>query len=184
MDNNITPQSTSDEPTPNSVQTDAIITNETSPDRLEKAWNPQITEVQPKEPTTQHYKPLTRKRQAFVQYLVNNPKASATEAVKATYNITNPHTNTANDMAHELMQKPEIKLELAKYSGEAENTLVDVMQYARERGRSGTTAGASYASVASANARDILDRIHGKATQKIEQHTSIVQINVDLAGAK
>ena len=45
---------------------------------MTKQAKPQTSPVKP-------MRPLTRKQQAFVKHLVDNPKASATQAVKATY---------------------------------------------------------------------------------------------------
>lgn len=125
-------------------------------------------------------KPLTRKQAAFVKHLVDNPKASATQAVKATYNVTTD--NSASQVATENLRKPQILAELAKHSGTAEFTLIEVMNYSKEHGRTGTKEGASYAAVAASTANSLLDRIHGKATQRIEQRTEAVVINIDLTG--
>lgn len=123
-------------------------------------------------------KPLTRKQTAFIKHLVDNPKASATAAAKAAYNTTTSHS--AEVVAHENMRKPEIQAELAKYESTAESTLVEVMDYSRQLGKTGTTAGASYASTAGSLANSILDRLRGKATQRIEQHSTTVTLSLSL----
>lgn len=135
--------------------------------------NDQPTPVKP-------LRPLTKKQQIFVKYLIDNPKASATAAAREAYNVTTSHS--AEVVAHENMRKPEIKLELAKYSGSAESTVVEVMDYSKELGKSGRGAGAQYAGVALQAARDILDRVHGKATQRTEVSTQAVTLNIDLTG--
>lgn len=113
-----------------------------------------------------------------MKHLIDNPKASATAAAKATYNVTTDLS--ARQQAHDNLTKPNVVLELAKYSSKAESVILEVMDYSKELGKTGNTAGAAYASVASANARDILDRVHGKATQRVEQHITSVTIGIDL----
>lgn len=143
--------------------------------------NPQKSTAQQRPETV--WKPssnLTRKQNAFVRHLVQHPKASGTEAAAAAYNTTSRHT--AEQIAHENMRKPEIMLELSKHSGTAELTMLEVMEYSKDYGRQGDKAGAAYAGVAISAARDILDRIHGKATQRIEASSKVVTISVDLTG--
>lgn len=132
-------------------------------------------------PATKPLRPLTRKQKAFVQHIVNNPKQSATQAVLATYNVDNP--KTAGVVAHENLNKPSIMAELAKYDETAQATLVEVMQYSKDYGRTNSGAkeqGASYASVAARIADSLLDRLHGKATQRIEATSTAVTLNIDL----
>lgn len=127
--------------------------------------------------------PLTRKQAAFVRHLIENPKASATRAVKATYGKPDkPVTElAARSIAHENIMKPNIQLELAKHSATAELAMLEVLNYSKEYGRdSENRNGASYASVAVSVAKDILDRVHGKATQRVETTSTAVVLNIDL----
>lgn len=133
--------------------------------------------VKPPKPT----RPLTRKQMAFIKYLVDNPKASATAAAKAAYNVTTQ--GSAEVAASRTLRNDRVRLELAKHSGTAELALIEVMDYSRQLGKSGTGAGAAYAGVALTAAKDILDRVHGKATQRIEQQSTSVVLNIDLTGA-
>lgn len=130
--------------------------------------------------TTKPLRPPTRKETAFARYLVDNPTATITEAYQAVYNSTSQNKPTVHSEASKTMSKPQVKLELAKYSAQAESTLVEVMNYSKELGKSGNGAGAAYAGVASSNANSLLDRVHGKATQRVEQHTTSVALNIDL----
>lgn len=124
---------------------------------------------------------LTRKENAVIHHIVTNPKSSATEAVMQAYDVK--RRETARVMAHELTHKPSVMAELAKYSTEAELTVLDVMAYSKDYGRDGGKDGASYASVALQAANSVLDRLHGKATQKTENATIAVTLNVDLSSA-
>lgn len=121
---------------------------------------------------------LTRKQKAFVQELVRNPKQSATEAVRKTYNATTD--NTASQIATENLSKPHILVELAKYDETAQNTIVDVMGTAREYSKLGNTAGANYAATALSAANTILDRLHGKAIQRTQTSIEAVVLSIDL----
>ena len=70
-------------------------------------------------------RPLTRKQQAFVRYLIENPKASATQAVINTYDKTT--YATAGQIASENLRKPQVVSELAKYNNLVENTLLNTV---------------------------------------------------------
>lgn len=134
--------------------------------------------------TIKPLKPLTRKQQAFIRHLVDNPKASATQAVKQAYGQPNkPVTElSARNIASENLTKPNIMLELSKYSDTAESTLINVMQYSLELGKSGSTAGASYANNARQSANDVLNRLHGTPTSRHEVQSTAVTLNIDLTG--
>lgn len=134
--------------------------------------------------TVKPLRQLTRKQQAFVKHLIDNPKDSAAQAARAAYNLktTDKGNSTARAVASENLAKPNIMLELSKHSETAELVLLDVMKYSNEYGRQGGHAGAAYASTARQTANDILDRLHGKATTKVEQTTTAVTLNIDLTG--
>lgn len=111
---------------------------------------------------------LTRKQKAFADYLKDNPKASATEAAEHTYNVTTKHS--AEVVASELLRNPEIQQYLSKADDTSQLTILKSMFSKDER-------------LAFDAARDVQDRLHGKAKQRIEQHTTGVQIVVDLTSA-
>ena len=121
---------------------------------------------------------LTRKQEAFVRYLIGNPKDSATKAVKATYNPTTDLA--ARAIAYENLTKPHIQLALAKYSQRAELRVFNLMQRGEAYAENPGKEGAAHASVALAAAKDILDRVHGKATQKVETQSTSVNLNLSL----
>lgn len=128
-------------------------------------------------------KPLTRKQRVFTEYLINNPKASATTAAKAAYNVTTE--GSARIQAHDTLTKPNVQLELARHSATAELSLLEVLEYSKQYGRDQSgrgEQGASYAGVAVSVAKDILDRVHGKAKQRTEVETRAVTLNIDLSG--
>lgn len=124
---------------------------------------------------------LTRKQQAFVQQLVDNPKMSATEAALKTYNTEAP--TVANAIASENLRKPSVIQWLEDHAKQAENAVTEIMSYATDEGKRGGHVGAAYAGVGLSAANSILDRVHGKATQKVEVQSKAVVITIDLSSA-
>jgi predicted metal-dependent HD superfamily phosphohydrolase len=116
-------------------------------------------------------KTLTRKQKAFADYLLNNPKASATEAVKHTYNVKNQQT--AGAVATENLHKPLIKSYLSKHTNLIEDTIIDVIA---EYNSSNTSW---QRQLAVNTAMWTHDKIHGKATQKVETTGVHIQMNID-----
>lgn len=117
-------------------------------------------------------KPLTRKQEAFVQELISNPKQSATKAVLKTYNVNN--ARTASVVATENLAKPSIVSRLAEHSDAVENMMVNAV---KDWGRSDNTR---QREIALDTGKFIHDKVHGKATQRIEQSTSVVRININM----
>ena len=124
-------------------------------------------------------KPLTRKQSAFVKHLIEHPKDSATQAVIKTYGSKNPpNTTTASAIAYENLRKPQIVTELAKYNNLVENTLINTINDYSTSDKLGQRT------LAVDTAKYIHDKIHGKATQKIEQQSTKLVINIDLTGTE
>lgn len=118
------------------------------------------------------YKPLTRKQEAFVQELLSDKKISATEAVRRTYNATTNHS--AEVIAHENLRKPEIVSRLGQASDLVESALVNTVK------EWSTSDKVNERSLAMDSAKFIHDKVHGKATQKIEQTSSVVRISINM----
>lgn len=138
------------------------------------------TDVQPK-----RVRKATRKEQAFVQAIVGDHKLTQRDAYRQAYNAERMTDASVDVEASKTLRKPQVQLELAKYSGKAENVLLEVMNYSNEYGRekSGSKEqGAAYAAIAARVADSMLDRIHGKATQRIEAQSTSVVLNIDLTG--
>lgn len=123
-------------------------------------------------------RPLTRKQEAFVKHLVTHPKDSATAAAKATYNVTTE--SSAGTVAIENMRKPAIMAELAKHSVTAELALLEVMTESKKRMYQDIPRAVDWANNLRQTADSVLDRNHGKATQKIEQHSTTVTLSLSL----
>jgi phage terminase small subunit len=135
--------------------------------------NPSVTLSKP-------LRPLTSKQKVFTTAMIKNPKLSATAAAKLAYNVSSE--NSASQIATENLRKPSILAELHKHSANSELSLIRVMQYSTEYGDNGTRDGASHASNAIQAANSILDRLHGKATTRVEQTSTVVTLNIDLTG--
>lgn len=125
-------------------------------------------------------RPMTRKEAAFTRELIQNPKQSATQAALKTYDTDNPVT--AASIAHENLRKPQVMAELAKHSGTAEITLIEVMEKSRERMQEDKPRAVDWANTARQTADSILDRLHGKATIKTESTSLAVTLAIDLTG--
>lgn len=115
---------------------------------------------------------LTKKQKAYADYRLQNPTHSDTKAVLATYDTDNP--KTASVIAHTNNQLTPIKTYLMKHSQRIEDTLTnnfyrlatsEILDETKEGNRVGMW---------------MHDKIHGKATQKIEQQSTSVNINIDL----
>lgn len=119
---------------------------------------------------------LTRKQAAFVKELIERPKEPAYKAAEKAYKVTTQ--NSARQLASENLTKPNIMAYLNSHAAEAESAVVQVMQKSL-----GMADSPAHASVALAAAKDVLDRVHGKATQRIEQTSTSVVIGIDLSRA-
>lgn len=117
-------------------------------------------------------KTITRKQKAFADHLLNNPKDSATEAATQTYNIKKRHT--AEQIAYENLRKPEIVSYLATHSKDIENALINTFNQYKEEEDIGKRKHSSELGMW------MHDKIHGKATQTVEQHITEVKLSLNL----
>lgn len=121
-------------------------------------------------------RPLTPKQKAFIQELLDNPKQSATQAVLKTYGKPGkpPTYLSAGQIATDNLKKPQIITKLAQYNDLVESTLLQTVQdwgnHERPRQREIAQNAAMY----------IHDKVHGKATQKVETRSEAVTISIDL----
>lgn len=120
---------------------------------------------------------LTRKQAAFVGELVANPKMSATQAALKTYNVTS--SRSAEVVASENMRKPEIMKVLRDAAVDAENAVKTVMDSSL-----GLRSNPAHAGIALSAANSLLDRVHGKATQRTETVSTTLSISIDLSGGQ
>ena len=131
------------------------------------------TMVKPLRPTG--LRPLTKKQKIFVKHIIDNPKSSVTEAVVQAYDVKNRPTATV--IGNENLRKPNIVMELAKYNGLMESTLVNTVNDYKESDKLGERT------LAVDVAKYIHDKVHGKATQRTEVRTEGVTLTIDLTSA-
>lgn len=147
----------------------------------ETPWQPsKQADVKPTTPRT--YKPskrLTGKQQAFIQHLIEKPTTPAYKAAEAAG--YNGNSETLRAIASENLTKPNIQRELAKHDQTAQNTLIDVMSHSRQQMYDTDRARAvDWANTARQSATDILNRIHGTPTTRVEQTTTAVTLSINL----
>ena len=117
---------------------------------------------------------LTRKQKALADKVIANPKASATSLVKEVYNVA-PHN--ADSLASQVLRKPQVLAYLEKHSDLAEKTIVGVLRNSRKRKGDMTAQ-----RLAKDSAEAILDRVHGKPTQRTELSGSFLTVSIDMNG--
>ena len=83
--------------------------------------------------------------------------------------------------ASRTLSKPSVRLEMAKYSSKAESVLFEVLDLSAKEMRVAERDRVQWANVAKGTADSMLDRIHGKATQRTEVKTEAVVLNIDLS---
>lgn len=128
-----------------------------------------------KEPKAILRKPreLTRKQKAFVKYLIDNPKASGTQAAIHAYDDTT--YNAAAQIATDNLKKPQVLKMLNDAVEEAEGTILDVMRSSKALKKD-----AKHAAVAKSAAESVIDRIHGRPTTHVQAVGTVVTIGLDL----
>lgn len=126
-------------------------------------------------------RPLTRKQKAFADIILANPTITAKAAAKQVFNVRSDRI--AEVVGSEYQRKPEIMQYMADHAREAEEGILEIAGYSKEMGQTFSKEGASYAAVAVTAYKDVLDRVHGKPTQRIEQSTTGVTLSIDLTSA-
>lgn len=90
---------------------------------------------------------------------------------------------TAAVRAVELRKTPGVMEVLDAAATNAEESIVEIADYAKKLGKTGGKEGASYASVALSANKEILDRVHGRAKQQIDVQSKSLTIRIDLSSA-
>jgi phage terminase small subunit len=120
---------------------------------------------------------LTKKQKAFADKLIANPKMSATVAALETYGKPDKPTTygTAGTIATQNLKEPKVLKYLNKHLDKAEITVLDVMQNSSQ-----LKDEPAHAAIALKAADSVIDRLMGKATQRIEQQTNVVTLSLSL----
>lgn len=119
---------------------------------------------------------LKKNSKVVLDIIAGQKQRNASKAYKEVH--PNSSDNTAKINASHLLAKPEAQLYLQEHKREAQETVVEVMQNARQKKDS-----ANFQRLAKDTADSIIDRLDGKATQMIEQHTTGVTLTIDLTSA-
>ena len=119
---------------------------------------------------------LTGKQKAFVKELIDNPKQNATQAAMKAYSTPEKPIKheSARQLAYENLKKPQIISKLQNYTDLVESALVGTVEdWSKEdapRKRE----------IALDAAKFIHDKVHGRATQKVEMQSQQVVITIDM----
>lgn len=117
----------------------------------------------------------TPKNKAFVQSRLDNPTGSVTQAVlDAGYKAKD--RQVASKIGHQLMQKPEIIMALGEHSELFESAIVQTVKDWKDSDKPRKREIALNAAMFGH------DKVHGKATTRIESHSSVVKISINLTG--
>lgn len=117
---------------------------------------------------------LTRKQQAFVKGLIDNPKKSATEVASQVYDVKN--RSTARSIASENLAKPSIIMALGEHTELFESAIVQVVRDWKD------SENTRKREIAVDTARWGHDKIYGRATQSVQVQSNIVRVSIDLTG--
>lgn len=112
---------------------------------------------------------LKANSKAVLDIIATQKERNATKAYKEVHPNASNMTATVN--AHQLLKKPEAQIYLKQHIDKAQETIVDLMVNSEKD------------DIRLRAATDVLDRSHGKATQRIEQSTTGVTLNIDLTSA-
>jgi len=119
---------------------------------------------------------LTPKRKAFIQARIDNPKEPISTSVKkAGFNVKN--TYSASTLGRNLMQNKNVQMALAEHNELFESAIVGTVKDWKDsevpRKREIALNAAMFGH----------DKVHGKATTRIESHSEVVKIAIDLTGS-
>lgn len=111
---------------------------------------------------------LKTKSKEVLDIIASDPKISATQAYLEVHNTENRVTAGTN--VGKLLRKPSAQIYLKKHTDKARETVVQLLDSEKDdiRLRAST---------------DILDRTHGKATQRTEVTTQGITLNIDLTSS-
>lgn len=116
---------------------------------------------------------MTGKQHAMVTERLKDKTAPNHLIIKrAGYGAKNNHTRAQQYL--ENMKKPEIRSLLDNVVDEMEEVLTTTVRRYKDSDKLGEVT------LANDNARWIHDKVKGKATQRIEQHSTTVNLNLDL----
>lgn len=117
---------------------------------------------------------LTNKQKLFIKRRLDYPKESATESAAQSYNVTS--RGSAEQIAFDNLRNPKIVAELSAHNELFESTIVNTVK------EWGTEENTRKREIATNLATWGHDKIHGKAKQQLDVHTTSVSLSLDLTG--
>lgn len=130
---------------------------------------------------------LTPKQKAFADDILKGK--TQRQAALDNYDIgsmhgTNNPERVADHLAIEALKKPQVLAYLHTKAEQAERHIARLADLGVERAEADNkSTGAAWAGVALTAARDVLDRVHGKPTQRIEAEVKSLTISIDMSNA-
>jgi len=120
---------------------------------------------------------LTRKQRELVKVYTSNPTMTKTEAFKQVYNTSTTNKNSLYSQASKVFSKPQVMSQLAKHTALIEDTLIGTVQ------EWGSHEKPRQREIAIDTAKFVHDKIHGRATQRIEQQSTGITFKIDLTSS-
>lgn len=112
---------------------------------------------------------LKRNSKRVLDIIAGQEQRNATQAYKAVHPNASPES--ARVLASQLLAKPEAQIYLKEHIDKAQATIVELMTTSEKD------------DIRLRSAQDVMDRSHGKAIQSVQQTTTGVTLNIDLASA-
>lgn len=118
---------------------------------------------------------LTISERRLAKLLLANPDMTDKEAGLTVFNTTNPEH--ARQTALQTRNRPAVMAYMEAHGGLAEKTAVEVLRNARKRKDK-----LGWQRLAADQSERILDRLHGKPTQRTEVNGRVLNVTIDLSG--
>jgi hypothetical protein len=123
---------------------------------------------------------MTNKQKKMADIYLTEP-VTKTEAYRRAYTVL-PDTkeSSVHQQTSVAFRHPQVLAYLAERSDKIQQDMIELGEISKRYAKEGGNSGAAYASVAKAVYADTLDRVHGKATQRVESRSESVVISIDL----
>jgi hypothetical protein len=123
---------------------------------------------------------MTNKDKKMADIYLAEP-VNKTEAYSRSHVINKgTKVSSIHQQASAAFRKPQVLNYLAKYSDTAEQGLIEVVEASKKYALQGGRDGSAYAGTAVSGYNSIIDRVHGKATQRTEVSSQHVILTLDL----
>lgn len=165
--------------------------NDTHTTNTETPWSP-ITElhvkttpgsqsVQAEAGTPKKIRRATYKEAKLAELVSTTPMTNR-DAYREAYDAERMSDDSVDTEVSRTLNKPQVKIELAKYNDTARSALLEVVEQSRERMKSsGDRDFAPIAKVLQTTADSVLDRTEGKSVQRIQSTSTAVTLNLSLS---